>query len=251
LVLVLGPAGAAVAAAPGSTSVAYASSGVLPPDTPCPSSAPIKISISGGIQCSTLAEFCASAPFREECAPGATPTTLAPGQTRTEFADDRIELTGDARRPYGCPSSNPVQVSVSGGRILCYTLLGYCETMNPTWYDSDRGLYCPGATTTTGATPASPADAGPAATTASAVRTSTGVRVEIAGSATSVGAATANGIVVIRATKRGSHPVLLVRRVPVGKVATIATPRRLVGYRLEVFVDGTRILVIPPGGTTG
>lgn len=228
----------------------------LPADTPCPSTAPFRISIGGGlIQCWTLSEFCVAAVFREECAPGATSTTLAPGQTRAEYSDDSIELTGAARRPYGCPASNPVQVSMSEGRILCYTLLGYCETMNPTWYDPDRGLYCPGSTTTTSApAPASGGATEPAAIVPSAVRTGAGVRVETVRAEASAGAAippTTMSTVVIRATKSGSRPVLFVRRVPAGRAATIETPRRLAGHRLEVFVDGIRVLVIPAGRRSG
>jgi len=222
----------------------------LPADTPCPSTAPFKVSFSGGvIQCWTLAEFCVAAVFREECAPGATSTTLAPGQIRPEYSDDSIELTGAARRPYGCPSSNPVQVSMSGERILCYTLIGYCETMNPTWYDSDRGLYCPGSTTTTtDATPATGAIPETGAIMPTAVRAGSGVRVETVraeASASAVGSSATTSTVVIRATRPGSRPVLIVRRVASGRTATIETPRRLAGYRIEVFVDGVSVLVIP------
>lgn len=224
----------------------------LPADTLCPSTAPFKISFSGGvIQCWTLAEFCASAPFRAECAPGATSTTLAPGQTRAEYADDWIELTGAAKRPYGCPTTNPVQVSMSGDRILCYTLTGFCETMNPRWSDPDRGLYCPGATTTTTAGEGVP---GPAMTTPTAVRTGSSVRVETVraeASAGAAGSAATTSTVVIRATKPGSRPVLIVRRVASGRAATIETPRRLSGFRIEVFVDGVRVLVIPAQRRSG
>lgn len=227
----------------------------LPADTPCPSTAPFKISIGGGlIQCWTLAEFCASAPFREECAPGATSTTLAPGQTRAEYSDDSIELTGAAKRPYGCPASNPVQVSMSGERILCYTLLGYCETMNPTWYDPDRGLYCPGSSTTTAAPRGTRGAPEPAAIAPTAARTGSSVRVETVRAEASAGAAispTTMSTVVIRATKPGSRPVLIVRRVASGRAATIETPARLAGYRMEVFVDGVSILVIPATRRTG
>lgn len=222
----------------------------LPADTPCPSTAPFKISIGGGlIQCWTLSEFCVAAVFREECAPGATSTTLAPGQTRAEYSDDSIELVGAARRPYGCPVSNPVQVSMSEGRILCYTLLGYCETMNPTWYDPDRGLYCPGSSTTTTTSPPSLRGAPePAAIAPTAARTGSSVRVETVRAEASIGAVgspATTSTVVIRATKPGSRPVLIVRRVASGRAATIETPARLAGYRMEVFVDGVSILVIP------
>lgn len=222
----------------------------LPADALCPSTAPFKVGYSGGLmQCLTLAEFCVARDFREECAPGATSTTLAPGQLRAEYSDDRIELTGAAKRPYGCPTSNPVQVSMSGDRILCYTLTGYCETMNPTWYDPDRGLYCAGATTTT-TTSSSGSDGlrEPVGVAPTAVRTGSGVRVETVRAEASAGAAgpaATVSTVVMRATKPGARPVLIVRRVASGRAATIETPRRLNGYRIEVFVDGVSVLVIP------
>jgi len=256
--LVLSICLAGVAALPFPSTAGAASSPTttyLPAEASCPSTAPYRISFSGGvIQCWTLAEFCVAAVFREECAPGATSTTLAPGQTRAEYSDDWIELTGAAKRPYGCPSSNPVQVSMSGDRILCYTLTGYCETMNPTWYDPDRGLYCPGSTTTSAAPLASGGAPEPAGIAPTAVRTGSSVRVETVraeASAGTAGSAATTSTVVIRATKSGSRPVLIVRRVPAGRAATIATPRRLTGYRLEVFVDGVSVLVIPATRRSG
>jgi len=47
-----------------------------------------------------------------------------------------------------CPSSHPIRTQVDNN-LVCYTLTAFCASVNPTWYDSARGLYCPGVTTTT------------------------------------------------------------------------------------------------------
>ena len=240
---------------------AAASHGPRVNDRECPSTAPYKVQVDDDVFCQTPAEFCARNTWREDCQPGATTTTLAPGQTRSRFADDYVDVPGpvDGSR---CPPSNPVAAQVDN-RMICYTLLGFCETLNPTWYDEARGLWCPGATTTTTAPPTT--------TTTSASRGAAGepgapdlvdpfqlveVRAARGGSAyvlppdlLSVQGGTATGqsvAVTIRATRRGSRTVTFSVRVRGNRPIEIPSSLSRRGYRLSIFVDGVQMLVIPP-----
>jgi len=230
-------------------------------DRECPSTAPYKVQVGDDVFCQTPAEFCARNTWREDCQPGATTTTLTPGQMRPRFADDYVDVPGpvDGSR---CPPSNPVAAQVDN-RMICYTLLGFCETVNPTWYDEARGLWCPGATTTTTVPPTT--------TTTSASRGAAGesgapdlldpaqlveVRAARGGSAfvlppdlLSVQSGEATGqpvAVTIRATKRGARTVTFTIRSRGNRPIEIPSSLSRRGYRLTIFVDGVRMLVIPP-----
>lgn len=230
-------------------------------DRECPSTAPYKVQVDNDVFCQTPAEFCARHTWREDCQPSATTTTLAPGQTRPRYADDYVDVPGpvDGSR---CPPSNPVAAQVDN-RMICYTLLGFCETVNPTWYDEARGLWCPGATTTTTVPPTT--------TTTSVSRGAAGesggpdvvdpsqlveVRAARGGSAFVVppdvlsvqgGGATGRSVAVtIRATRRGSRTVTFSIRARGNRPIEIPSSLSRRGYRLSIFVDGVQMLVIPP-----
>lgn len=246
--------------ATGSTAGAAPVPGVVN-DRECPSTAPYKIQIDNDVFCESLAEFCARASWRSECLPGATTTTLAPGEMRPRFSDDSVDVPGpvDGSR---CPPSNPVATQVDN-RLVCYTLLGFCETRNPTWYDEARGLWCPGATTTTTAPPTT--------TSTVAIRGTSGasgdvglidasqlteVRGARGGSAFVVppdllsvqgaGSTARSVAVTVRATKRGARTLTFTIRTRGNQPIEIPSSLSRRGYRLAISVDGVPVLVIPP-----
>jgi hypothetical protein len=219
-------------------------------DRECPSTAPIKTQVDNDIFCKTIPEFCATNLQVQNCMSSVAPTTVAPGELRQRYSDDYLEVPGpvDGSR---CPGSHPVATQVDN-LLVCYTLSGFCETRFPTWYDPSRGLYCPGATTTTTLAPAPPT---PAPTGTIAPSQLTEVRAERAGSAFVLppemlsvqqnGGGTEPTIVTIKATKRGSRSITFSLRTRAGRPIEIPSSLSKRGYRLSIFVDGVQMLVIP------
>lgn len=245
----------AISLAPWVSSAAAQSPGTVN-DRDCPSTAPYKIQIDNDVFCKTPAEFCAGAPYREDCQTGWTAPTLAPGQMRPPFSDDSIEVPGpvDGSR---CPPSNPVATQVDD-RLVCFTLPGFCETRNPTWYDPTRNLYCPGATSTTSTPPAS-APASVNAPLGSGALSPTGVTevrpqsgnasYVISPAALSVDGSRAGGqpaLVTVRAMKAGARTVAFTLRVRGNRPIEIPSALSRKGYRIAIFVDGVQVMVIPP-----
>jgi len=65
---------------------------------------------------------------------------------RPRQSGDTIDMGNVSGNPQ-CPSSHPIRTQVNNN-LVCYTLAAFCASVNPTWYDSAQGLYCPGVTTT-------------------------------------------------------------------------------------------------------
>ena len=222
-------------------------------DRDCPSTAPIKTQVDNDIFCKTIPEFCAAIPFSALCAPGATTTTLAPGERRQPFSDDSIEVPGpvDGSR---CPPSNPIATQVDN-RLICFTVTGYCETRDPYWYDPARNLACPAATTST-TSPPPPASVPGGGSVLPAVGL-TEVRSQRGDSAYVLSPATlsvgdgndvrSSTAVTVRATKRGARTISFTVRARGNRPIEIPSSLSRQGYRIAVFVDGVRVLVIPPG----
>lgn len=221
-------------------------------DRDCPSTAPIKTQVDDDIFCKTIPEFCAEIPFVEMCQPGATTTTLAPGERRQPYSDDSIEVPGpvDGSR---CPPSNPIATQVDD-RLICFTLIGYCETRDPYWHDPSRNLACPAATTTSTSPPAivSSARGGSAVPESgpTEVRTQRGDSAYLISPATlSIDGGSAGSsptTVTVRATKRGARTVSFTLRARGNRPIEIPSTLSRQGYRIVIFVDGVRALVIPP-----
>jgi hypothetical protein len=220
-------------------------------DRDCPSTAPIKTQVDDDIFCKTIPEFCAEIPFVEMCQPGAT-TTLAPGERRQPYSDDSIEVPGpvDGSR---CPPSSPIATQVDD-RLICFTVTGYCETRDPYWHDPSRNLACPAATTTSTSPPAivtsvrggtAVSESGP-----TEVRTQRGDSAYLISPATlSIDGGSAGSsptTVTVRATKRGARMVSFTLRARGNRPIEIPSTLSRQGYRIIIFVDGARALVIPP-----
>lgn len=231
-------------------------------DRECPSTAPYKIQINSDVFCQTVAEFCARNPWRADCQPDATTTTLAPGGMRSRFADDYVDVPGpvDGSR---CPPTNPIAAQIDN-RMICYTLQGFCETVNPTWYDESRGLWCPGSTTTTTVPPTTTT-----VTTLVQGRTGSAAPGEVAlvppaqlnevrssrgGSAYVLSpdllsvqgdSSRQSTAVTVRATKRGARTVTFTLRTRGDRPVEIPSSLSKRGYRLAIYVDGVQMLVIP------
>lgn len=222
-------------------------------DRDCPSTAPIKTQVDNDIFCKTIPEFCAAIPFSDLCKPGATTTTLAPGERRLPFSDDSVEVPGpvDGSR---CPPSNPIATQVDN-RLICFTVTGYCETRDPYWYDPARNLACPAATTSTTSPPppASVPVGGSVlpATGLTEVRTQRGDAAYVLSPATlSIGDGNdvrSSTAVTVRATKRGARTISFSLRARGNRPIEIPSTLSRQGYRIAIFVDGVRVLVIPPG----
>jgi len=222
-------------------------------DRDCPSTAPIKTQVDNDIFCKTIPEFCAAIPFSDLCKPGATTSTLAPGERRQPFSDDSVEVPGpvDGSR---CPPSNPIATQVDN-RLICYTVTGYCETRDPYWHDPARNLACPAATTSTTSPP--PPVSVPVggsvlpATGLTEVRTQRGDAAYVLSPATlSVGDGNdvrSSTAVTVRATKRGARTISFTLRARGNRPIEIPSTLSRQGYRIAIFVDGVRVLVIPPG----
>jgi hypothetical protein len=146
-------------------------------------------------------------------------------------------------------------------RMICYTLQGFCETVNPTWYDESRNLWCPGSTTTT-TSPATTitnvqgraSSGAPGEVASVAPAQLTEVRASRGGSAyvlppdvLSVQGESGRQTVTVtvRATKRGARTVTFTLRTRGDRPIEIPSSLSKRGYRLSIFVGGVQMLVIP------
>jgi hypothetical protein len=222
-------------------------------DRDCPSTAPIKTQVDSEIFCKTIPELCAALPFVDICQSGAATTTLAPGELRQPFSDDSVEVPGpvDGSR---CPTSHPIAGQVDN-RLVCYSVTGFCETRDPYWHDPSRNIACPAATSSSTTSPSPDASV----TRGGGVlpeREPTEVQTQRGESSYSISPATLSidGIsggasstpVTVRATKRGARTISFTLRARGNRPIEIPSTLSRRGYRIAIFVDGVRVLVIPP-----